>query len=341
MYTPSFSLVWRELLLSVVQAIIATNTVCNSRCITCNYWRKGSRSIQLSRAEIEDAVDQLHEVGVDQIMISGGEPLTHPNLFEVLHYIKRKGIRIVLNTNGILLAKYMDDVARTGDILVVSMDASSPELYARIRGTNRFHQIVSAVRVMRSQHPQARVDLRCTLQRHNLLDVFSIAQLANDLHCRLGFNPVDAVSDNFLRESRPGGIGNNSDNVAFDDLIPTLDEIDEFVALLDTQDVLDDPMSVSISATWTKTKFLRLAEYFRGLRQNRPRQQAGSPCIVPYTSILIEANGDVKRCFYDKPSGNISEGKLTTFCSESEVEKGIDVLRGSGKCHNCRTRLFS
>ena len=39
--------------------------------------------------------------GIEEISISGGEPLLHPNLFEMIEFCKSNGIRTVLFTSGI------------------------------------------------------------------------------------------------------------------------------------------------------------------------------------------------------------------------------------------------
>lgn len=326
--------------MALVQSILAVNTLCNSRCITCDFWQKGSRQLQLSREEIFAAVDQLHAAGVDQVMISGGEPLTHPDITDILRYIADRGIFIILNTNGILLQKYMHEIARYTGILTISMDASTPELYEKIRGVDKFDRIMTAIKKMRAEYPDFRISLRFTIQRYNLFDVFAVASLAESLGCDLGLNPIDAFSDNFFREERPGGSGGGSDLVNSDDLVPTEEELDRFITFLDQQECLRDASKRALTATWTKEKFIRLAHYFRRLRRGELVRLESPPCIVPYTCVLVEANGDVRHCFYAEPSGSIREERLIDLLSPEEIDKGVEALRLSGKCHDCRCRLF-
>ncbi|MDD2566153.1 MAG: radical SAM protein [Candidatus Gracilibacteria bacterium] len=57
----------------------------------------------LSLYEYKKIVDKLYCAGTRDIIITGGEPLTSSFLFELLEYIKQKGIFIRINTNGTLL----------------------------------------------------------------------------------------------------------------------------------------------------------------------------------------------------------------------------------------------
>ena len=42
---------------------------------------------------------------VDGISIAGGDPLTHPNVVEIVKEVKRRNLKPILNTNGLALTK--------------------------------------------------------------------------------------------------------------------------------------------------------------------------------------------------------------------------------------------
>ncbi len=74
-----------------------------------------------------------------------GEPLLHPQIVEMIHYAKEKGIRrIWLNTNGLLLDENMSQaLLKAGlDELEVSIDAAHKNTYEKTRVNSDFDRVV-------------------------------------------------------------------------------------------------------------------------------------------------------------------------------------------------------
>jgi uncharacterized radical SAM superfamily Fe-S cluster-containing enzyme len=88
--------------------LIEINDYCNLACPIC-YAESGPHRLQhRSLAEIEKMFDAVvgNEGEPDVVQISGGEPTTHPNFFEVLDLAKARPIRhLMLNTNGLRIAR--------------------------------------------------------------------------------------------------------------------------------------------------------------------------------------------------------------------------------------------
>ena len=74
---------------------------CNARCAFCyNQDTPHCKGIDNIRAEL-DELCRLRNL--QAVMISGGEPMIHPNLLDVVRMVKAKGLVAILLTNGILL----------------------------------------------------------------------------------------------------------------------------------------------------------------------------------------------------------------------------------------------
>jgi hypothetical protein len=74
-----------------------------------------------------------------------GEPLLHPNYIEMIEYAKKAGVGTVTSfTNAILLdEKKTEQILNSGlDLLELSIDAYTEDLYRTFRGTNYFKQVV-------------------------------------------------------------------------------------------------------------------------------------------------------------------------------------------------------
>src|SRR5512142_1952251 len=74
---------------------------CNLACAYCNEYDNFSPPVALE--VLFRRIDKLAELGVSVITISGGEPLLHPELDEVIRHIRSRGIIAGLITNGYLL----------------------------------------------------------------------------------------------------------------------------------------------------------------------------------------------------------------------------------------------
>ena len=72
-------------------------------------------------------------MGVFALSFSGGEPLLNPNTCDYIAYAADKGLWTSMPTNGLLIRKYADGVARL-DMLEVSIDSLNPQRFAKRRG---------------------------------------------------------------------------------------------------------------------------------------------------------------------------------------------------------------
>lgn len=96
-------------------AIIEINEHCNLTCPVCFADSSPARGKHLPPATIERMLDALiaSEGEPDLVQLSGGEPTLHPDFFAVLDAVQRRPIRhVMINTNGIRLAREPDFVAR-------------------------------------------------------------------------------------------------------------------------------------------------------------------------------------------------------------------------------------
>jgi len=100
---------------------------CNLSCTYCNEFDNFSQPVPL--AVLHERVDRLAALGTTIITISGGEPLLHPHLEEVVRRIRRHGILAGLITNGYLLTpQRIDHLNRAGlDHLQISIDNVLPD----------------------------------------------------------------------------------------------------------------------------------------------------------------------------------------------------------------------
>jgi MoaA/NifB/PqqE/SkfB family radical SAM enzyme len=99
---------------------------CNLSCLYCNEFDKVSPPVALDL--LHRRIDRLAGLGTTIITISGGEPLLHPELDEVIRHIRGRGIIAGLITNGYLLtAERIRRFNRAGlDHMQISIDNVRP-----------------------------------------------------------------------------------------------------------------------------------------------------------------------------------------------------------------------
>ena len=100
---------------------------CNLACTYCNEFDHSSAPVPLE--EMLARIDQLAALGVSVITISGGEPLLHPGLEDIVRRIRRHGAIATLISNGYLLsAERIRGLNEAGlDYLQISIDNVAPD----------------------------------------------------------------------------------------------------------------------------------------------------------------------------------------------------------------------
>jgi MoaA/NifB/PqqE/SkfB family radical SAM enzyme len=76
---------------------------CNLSCSYCNEYDDYSKPVE--KEIMLERLDKLADLGTTAIIISGGEPLMHPDIEEIVRKIRQRGMLACLITNGYLLTK--------------------------------------------------------------------------------------------------------------------------------------------------------------------------------------------------------------------------------------------
>ena len=79
---------------------------CNSRCVTCDYWRHGR--IDLDVARWSGCCLSLRRLETRVVLISGGEPLLNPEWPAMAALLKAEGLKLWLLTSGLSWQSTLD-----------------------------------------------------------------------------------------------------------------------------------------------------------------------------------------------------------------------------------------
>jgi AdoMet-dependent heme synthase len=160
-----------------------TTKACNLTCQHCRavpQRRLGPTELTTSGAF--DLIDEIAKVARPVFVLSGGEPLFRPDLFDIAAYGVETGFRMALATNGTLVdervaAKIADSgVAR----VAISLDGAVPDTHDRFRGQPGAHAL--AVRGLRNLRAEGvSVQINSTIARHNVTELPAILDLALEI----------------------------------------------------------------------------------------------------------------------------------------------------------------
>lgn len=122
---------------------------CNLRCKFCGFWEEGvnNRGQELSLQDWVKVVDELLKLRIRRIVIVGSEPLIRSDVFDIIRYIKEKGLECILITNGTLLDKSKAEALAQVKIDVVSVSIDGPEdIHDKVRGNGGFKKAIRGIR---------------------------------------------------------------------------------------------------------------------------------------------------------------------------------------------------
>lgn len=100
---------------------------CNLSCAYCNEY--DDHSAPVPTQELLRRIDRLADLGTGIVTMSGGEPLLHPSLDEIVRHIRRRGMIATVITNAYLLSVgRIERLNRAGlDHLQISIDNLAPD----------------------------------------------------------------------------------------------------------------------------------------------------------------------------------------------------------------------
>ena len=256
---------------------------CNSRCVTCDYWRHGRADMTLQA--VQRLLPSLARLETRVVLLSGGEPLLNPDWSSIAQALSAAGLKAWLLTSGLSLAKHARRAAELFDAITVSLDGTDRLTYQAIRGLDALDKVCEGIRA--AAHYGVAPGVRVTVQRANFRQLPAFVSLAKELGARqVSFLAVDVAN--------PHAFGRTDDFKSDLALLP--EDLPVFDQVLSTMEVdhAEDFQSGFIAESPKKLR--RVWEYFaaiHGLGAYPPVR-----CNAPEFSAVIGATGRVQPCFF-------------------------------------------
>jgi MoaA/NifB/PqqE/SkfB family radical SAM enzyme len=274
---------------------------CNSRCVSCDWWRQTGAD-DLTLQEIAALAGALPALGTRMVVFSGGEPLLRPEVFDAARLFRDRGMSLHLLTSGVLLERFAERVAEQFDRVIVSLDAANASLYEQIRGVDALAIVGRGVARLRQLAPDIPLSARATLHKANFRELPRLIDHAKALGLgRISFLPADVSSLGFGRSDVP----------ACSSLTLNADEVNEFEAIVERTIAVYARDFDSGFVAESPDRLRRLPRYYAALRGDAPFPQVS--CNAPWVSVVVEANGSVRPCFFHGSIGNLRETPIATI----------------------------
>ncbi len=295
----------------------------------CDIWKANRNGTSISEEQLNGLIEDFRRLHVEWVVLSGGEPLMHPNLWALCSLLKGLPARITLLSTGLLLPRHAAAIARYCDEVVVSLDGSR-KVHDRIRAIpNAFDRLADGVATLRASGAGYPILGRCVLQRLNFDDLPNIITAARTIGLdHVSFLAADISSTAF---NRPDGW--LSDRIS--EVCLTADETERFAEIL--EETLDRHSEAFSSGFVTESpaRMRNLLAYYRAA--NGQGSFPKVTCNAPWVSAVVEADGTVRPCFFHRALGNIREGSITEILNSPdaiEFRHQLDVQRDE-VCRRC------
>ena len=317
------------------EALYKITEQCPCNCLFCKSEDFGIEKIshqELDFADWKRITDKLIKIGLQVVVISGGEPLIYLNTtLDLINYLKSKNIFTVLNTSGVIFnnLNYLDKLKLNfPNLLVFSIDSSSQNQHDENRKVfGLFRTIIETIKKLKTSdgYPLA---IRVVITNKNYKQIPDIIQIFNELR-------IDCIKfTNIENDTKGLYCLSYSDLLVFNEQIrnriiqslrncyfatSTLQEdgISKFSNLFNAKKVDYDLFSKGIfSPSFTKDKACSLIERY---------------CVV-------QSNGDILPCceseHYNFPIyGNIKRDKIESIFTSKNFLK-MKTTRAK-YCINC------
>lgn len=275
---------------------------CNLRCKHCYTNAGAKKEDELSTKEIKELIDYLATIGVVNIVISGGEPLLHPDFFDILAYVRSKPMSVIVFTNGTLVTEKVVQQFKALSILsvVTSLDGATPGTNDSFRGVLKsYEKIIESIKLFKKYDIPVRVNV--CLHKGVLSEIDALLDLFKKLH----------ITDYSIWPVSYTGRPDNADFV----ITP-----EEYRTVMEQ---------------------LKEYEFAEGVKNEFPYNPRLINCGIGRSSLTIKSDGTVVSCspFPDSMSlGNIREDSLTEIWNTSAFLKKVRCISvfESDMCKECQ-----
>lgn len=307
---------------------LVTHTACNCRCVMCDIWKANADGRELSEEALATHVDAIRRLRVGRVMLTGGEPLLHHNLWALCDRLRAEGVAVTLVTTGLLAARHAEAIAARIDTVVVSVDGP-PDVHDGVRRVKQgFARLSDGVRALRAAPSPPRLIARSVVQRANCRVLAATIQAVRDAGFdEISFLAADLTSSAFNRpEPWP------ADRVA--EVAVPAGELPALASAIAAAEVHCATAFQDGFVAGGVASLRRIHAYYTAVAGLGPFPMVR--CNAPWISAVLAPDGVVRPCFFQPPYEGVAGDLDATINAPSAVafRQGLDVARDR-TCQRC------
>lgn len=157
---------------------------CNQKCLHC-VTDSGSfvrEEKELTTNEALQLIDQLKELPISTVAITGGEALVRKDIFKIIKSLSNNGIRTILLSNLTLLNERKAFLLSSNvSKVVTSIDGANPETHDTIRGVRgSFKKTLEAIKLLQKYNVEIEIiTVACKINLSEIEDIVNLARTLN------------------------------------------------------------------------------------------------------------------------------------------------------------------
>lgn len=195
---------------------------CTHNCRMCGVIHILKRKV-MPTEYAKKVIDEIKSWGKENtvLTLTGGEPLTHKDIFKVISYATSAGIRTELITNGFLVTPIVaEKLAKSGlENIAVSIEGSTAKTHDTItRVKSSFERTTNAVKMLlaakkkKGSGPQ--ISVWMTIMDENVHEIYAVAELSKKLGVEcLVYHPVIVNPTNMQNTTGHGSLWLNTEKI--------------------------------------------------------------------------------------------------------------------------------
>jgi len=234
---------------------------CNLTCKQCNVIYSNAAMRECTLDEIKCIADNLKIIGVDIVLLTGGEPFLRKDLPEIVEIFEVRGIHVRMQTNGFASEEQIHKVVEYGGKdISISLDSLKPNIQDGINGgfNNSWHKTLKTISIFTKYLPKkgSFASLGCVLQKSNLLDIEDVIEFGTAIKWFTSLVPIH-ITDNAnpmgFRTTDQSLVFNKSDCEVIDSVVEKVRDMRNHGFLLYGSDQYLDDIKLFIrshSTTW-------------------------------------------------------------------------------------------
>ncbi len=281
---------------------------CKLQCKMCFNW-KNNEINEIENKYLEETIRALHENGFIEndtsIIFSGGEVLLKEDIFSLIKFANKLGLKTSLGTSGDIYNDYISGeiIDSRLDCIALPLDSLDQKNHDYLRGVDGVFKNV--MRIIQD-HPH-KVNLTCTISAYNINEIYDIAQWAesNDNIAGLGYQAIVAPFNIDAKRQKNWFKESDFSHLWPKDFYETNHNLDKLIEF--------QKKSTKIYTTAKHLNFFK--EYFKDPNKINRNVQ----CKIGDYSLTIMNKGDVLFCNYLQRIGNIREADIIDILSSQKV----------------------